>query len=202
MAREARRYDNVTFLMCLPRSRSAWLTQFLKPVAWTMHDPLKQCASIEELASKIDEVLFLNPGRPIFIADTAAVLFFGDVSRTFPDAKYLFVDRPLPEVAASLKDEGVDLPPEIGQRYESAFHRALLTSRARCDFRMEVAFDQIDRRLLNIWRFVGGDPIMSREYAERMCGTNIQIPFDQQRSLTDRRKVRRLFSTIGISITP
>lgn len=195
---ELGRYDNVTFLICLPRSRSAWLAHFLKPVAWTMHDPLKQCSSVEELAGKIDRVLFLNPGRPIFVADTAAVLFFDDISRTFLDAKFLFVERPLNFVLDSLQRAGAEVPAGVAVRYESAYNHARRVSQARRDFAMEVGFDEIDKRLLNIWRFVGGEPIMNREYAERMRGHNIQVPFDEQNANTDHHKVRRLLSTIGI----
>lgn len=188
------RYDNVTFLVCLPRSRSAWLAQFLKPVAWTMHDPLKQCASIDELGEKIDCVLnTAGPMHPIFVADTAAVLFFDDIGRRFPDARYLFVERSEHAVAASLQAKGFSGSTILGEVRDS-YARACVRSRARFDFAMHVRFGDIDRRLLNIWRFVGGENLMSMEYAERMRATNIQIPFSEQLANTDRVKVRRLLS--------
>lgn len=199
-APEQGRYDNVTFLLCLPRSRSAWLSMFLKPVAWTMHDPLKACSSIEELAGKVDEVLFLNPARPVFIADTAAVLFFADISKVFLNARFLFIERHLADVSLSLEKQGMEFPPSLGAHYVHAMHMARLTSRARRDFRMEIGFDEIDNRLLNIWRFVGNGLHMDRAYAERMRGSNIQVPFEEQHAAMDRRKVRRLFSTIGITL--
>lgn len=59
------RYDNVTFLVCLPRSRSAWLAAFLKPVAWTTHDPLKRCESIDELGLRIDAILAAYPNQTV-----------------------------------------------------------------------------------------------------------------------------------------
>lgn len=194
------RYDNVTFMMCLPRSRSAWLAQFLKPVAWTMHDPLKQCESIDELGSRIDTVLAVHHDQAMFIADTGAALFNAAISARFLNAKYLFVRRPTGEVRRSLANAGLAVPPELLERYETDFERALIVCRARRDLMLEVDYAEIDQRLLNIWRFVGNANLLSMDYAERMKGHNVQIPFAEQRAKTDIRKTRRLLSSIGIRI--
>lgn len=194
------RYDNVTFVMCLPRSRSAWLTQFLKPVAWTMHDPLKQCESIDELGCKIDTILSVHADQPMLIADTAAVLFNAAISARFINAKYLFVRRPTADVAKSLGNAGIAVPHELLERYDTDFERALLVCKARRDLMLEVDYSEINQRLLNIWRFVGNANLLSSEYAERMKGHNIQIPFAEQRAKTDIRKAKRLLSSIAIRI--
>lgn len=187
------RYDNLTFLMCFPRSRSAWLAAFLKPVAWTMHDPLKQCGSIDELGLAVDAA-YSNGADHVFVADTAAVLFFGDLSRRFPDARYLFVHRPMPDVLQSLSKHERELSDRLVDEYARAFGNARLGSSVRRDLHMSVSFRDIDNRLNNIWRFVGNGLLLSKEYAERMRQTNIQIPFDEQARNTDHAKVRRLLS--------
>lgn len=195
------RYDNVTFMVCLPRSRSAWLAEFLKPVAHTMHDPLKQCESIDELGNKLDEILFVRPHRPVFVADTAAALLFDEISKRFPDAKYLFVERAMPEVIGSVARQrgfGVFGIQQALHLSESRFWLARNVARARHDLMLEVAYKEMDQRLRNIWRFVGGDALLSPSYAEAMKRRNIQIPFEEQAANTNVRKVRRLLSHIDL----
>lgn len=187
------RYDNVTFLVCLPRSRSAWLTTFLKPCAWTMHDPLKQCESIDELGIKIDELLSHNSDLHIFVADTSAALFFSDIGRRFPDAKYLFVRRSVQDVERSLRNQDQKVGSTIGYA-DRCFRNAVRLSSARSDLAMMIDYEKIDDRLRNIWRFVGNGNLLSPTYAEKMRATNIQIPFSQQHEETDMRKARKLFS--------
>lgn len=193
------RYDNLTFLMCLPRARSAWLTTFLKPVAWTMHDPLKTCASIEELGNVVDAA-FNKGADHVFVADTAAVLFHGDLSARFINAKYLFVERSVEAVQASLRRANMAVQPELFDVMAYAYRHALTIAKARHDLFLEVPFDDIDKRLLNIWRFVGSGHLLSPEYAERMRQTNIQIPFDEQLRNTDMAKVRRLLSRLNLKL--
>lgn len=189
------RYDNLTFMMCLPRSRSAWLAQFLKPVAWTMHDPLVNCASIDEFGSKLDCIL-ANYERPVFVADTMAVMFFDQLGARFPDAKYLFVKRDPRDVRSSLRQAGMSSPIE---RQLSAMLHAEAVSDARCDLAYKVWFNDLNNRLLNIWRFVGDGKLLNRDYALNMSTANIQVPPDEQAQRIDHNKVRRLFSSIGIN---
>ena len=49
-------YEHLTIMLSLPRSRSAWMAEFLRPLCVSaMHNPLQQCASIAELGQKIDK---------------------------------------------------------------------------------------------------------------------------------------------------
>jgi len=187
------RYDNLTFMICLPRSRSAWMSHFLKPIASTRHDPLKHCASIDELGDVIDRIYDAD-GRdaPVFIADTAAVLFFDELGARFPNARYLFVERDVARVAESLRKAGMGATPGFYELMARAYAHALIVAKARNDFMLEVPFDQIDRRLLNIWRFVGANRLLDLDYAERMKNKNIQIPFDEQIRNTNPAKVGKL----------
>lgn len=191
------RYDNVTFLVCLPRSRSAWLAAFLKPVAWTMHDPLKRCESIDELGLRIDAILAAYPNQTVFVAETGTPLFYDPICARFPNAKFLFVERPVAEVMASLRREGVVPTEEFMQRYVDGYLRARAISRARHDMRLEVPFAEINARLLNIWRFVGNGLFLSGEYAVRMCERNIQVPIKRV-SPTESRKARKLYASVGL----
>lgn len=188
------RYDNVTFLICNPRSRSAWLAAFLKPVAWTMHDPLAQCESVSELGSKIDAILDAHPEQHIFVADTAAVLLFDEIGSRFPDARYLIVDRPPPEWLPSANKALGQFSPRIARAYQQQLTHALIVSEARRDLALYVPYMAVDRALLNIWRFVGNGTMLCPQYAEKMAGTNIQRPLAEQIANTDRRKVATLLA--------
>ncbi len=194
-------YDNVTFVFCLPRSRTAWLAYFLKPVAWTMHDPLKQCASIDELGEKVDAILTLHPHQPIVVVDTAAVLFHMQIAGRFPDARYVFVWRDPTDVLASINTafKG-EFPRDLLDRYNAAMVSAQSAVGARRDMKLNVRFDEIDKRARNIWRFVGGGGRLSQTYAHSMMLHNIQVPPATQRAGTDASKARRLFATIGVTI--
>lgn len=193
------RYDNVTFLMCLPRSRSRWLSQFLTrggASIWSMHDPLVKCGSIDELGDKIDSLLVMYQDRPVFVADTMAVLFFSEISKRFPNARYLFVAREPQQVRGSLRKAGMS--PSISQHI-SALHYAKLVSQARHDLNLCVDYEDLDNRLLNIWRFVGNTAPLDGDYAYRMRNTNIQVSAGDQARRIDHNKVRRLFTSIGIN---
>ena len=63
-------YEHLTFMLSLPRSRSAWMAEFLRPLCVSsMHNPLQQCASIAELGQKIDK----QPSGRVFVSDVAGL---------------------------------------------------------------------------------------------------------------------------------
>jgi hypothetical protein len=186
-------YGNVTFLLCMPRSRSAWLCEFLRPVAHTLHDPLKTCANIDELGDRIDSLLRTDPMHPIFVGDTAAPFFYDQIIERFPCARYLFVLRSFEDTAQSLHLLGL---PDHGLH---AARKLLMDAldvivRDTC-YQKFVGFDAINDELLNIWRFVGGLIELPEDYRQRAIATNIQIPFTVQNRNTDIGKVTKLFQT-------
>lgn len=190
-------YGNLTFMLCLPRSRSKWMAEFLATGATTMHDPLKKCASIEELGERIDRRLFLDPDTAVFVADTAAVLFYEQLRARFPGARWLVVSRPVEEVRRSLEAQGV--PAEMLHEFVLAFTEVIAQvahTRSR-DFVKLVRYHEIDAELHNVWKFVGVAKPLWPWYVEMMTARNIQVPFHQQQRETDHGKVARLFASRG-----
>lgn len=205
------KYDNVTFYIGLPRSRTAWLCAFLKRGnAFCSHDPLKTCESIEDLAKQYVDPFVQASSRspsPFFIADTSAAFFFDEIYERFPNARYLVVRRALSGVIKSL-------------RASTQIELDAVTSRMLkiCKFDVDGAADFLiaDRsaykrivdynnlsdpqELRNIWRFVGNTTPLSDEYAQEMLNTNITIPWEEQRRKTNVEKVRKLFASAGFSI--
>src|SRR6185436_7550221 len=89
------------FVITLPRSRSAWLAEWLGAA----HEPLSRCASLSELPD----------GGCV---DTGSALFFPALWKRWPEAKYLFLFRDLADIARSAISVG--LPTEGLQRMRTA----------------------------------------------------------------------------------
>lgn len=98
------RYDNVTFLLCNPRSRSAWLHEAMSRTCVVLpHDVLRHCASIDELVARVNTARHNYPGRPVFVADSSMILFVEAVRAAMPGAKFVFVYRAPLEVEMSMR---------------------------------------------------------------------------------------------------
>lgn len=91
-------YEHVTLCFSLPRSRSQWLAWLYGQAVSSWHDPLKLCKHPLELKEMID-----RETGPLFIADTAAILFHTAITESLPGATFLYVSRPPQDVCASLK---------------------------------------------------------------------------------------------------
>ena len=110
-----RDYSRVTFMFCLPRSRSQWFAWLINKssntVAW--HDPLKRCGHPNTLVLMIDKFLDDNPDKRLFIADTAAVMFFRyfTMALSAPSMSssramnYFFVRRQFGDVLHSMREQ-------------------------------------------------------------------------------------------------
>lgn len=191
------RYDNVTFCISLARCRTAWLCRFLKPVAITMHDPLKNCASIEELGFKIDAYL-ATADSPLFVADTATALFYDQIKARFPNARYLFVQRLMTDVKKSMRAASMPADGPLMDAAEQGWFKAFNAAVNQNDFMYHAPYDAMNAHLRNIWRFVGGDRLLSDEYLETLIGQNIQVPFSIQQAQVNQAKLRRLLSTLKL----
>jgi len=189
-------YGHVTFLLCLPRSRSAWLAQFMRPYcAASWHNPLQQCASVEELGQKVDAIT--SPGR-VFIADVAAIFFFERLLVRFPGAKYIVVHRPAREIDNSMKKLGIRPPLDLRAAEKQLIEMAN-SIRMRDDVMTGTFFELNSAEIMRaICRFATGI-VPPFEYYRRMSKTNVQVPIAEQIKRTDIAKQRALFSTAKIA---
>lgn len=187
-------YEHLTIMLCLPRSRSAWMAEFLRPhVTVSMHNPLQQCASIEELGQKIDAVQ-----GTVFISDVAGLFFFDKLIERFPGAKYLFVHRPSREVEASMARLGVVAPLDLRKAEKQLLdiangirHNAWVMSGS--------FFELHNPALLGaIVRFVSGQFVTPR-HLHAMMNKNVQVSIADQIARTDIQKQRLLFSKAKIT---
>jgi len=86
------------FIVGLPRSRTAWLANLLTyGDSFCFHDALSHVPSPQHLPA-----LFMSGGRPVIgDADPSVPLFHGEIAELFPEAQYVFVDRPYEDALAS-----------------------------------------------------------------------------------------------------
>lgn len=187
-------YQHVTFMLCLPRSRSAWMTEFMRPfVAASLHNPLQQCASIAELGTKVDAA---QPGR-VFIADVAGLFFFDQIVMRFPGAKFVVVHRPAREVELSMQKLGVTPPLNI-RTAERQLLELGQQLRMRDDSMTGTFFELHSPQVVQaIAKFATGADV-PYSYWLKMKDRNIQMSLDQQVKRTDIVKQRALFGTARI----
>ncbi|MBP9155518.1 MAG: hypothetical protein KBF48_11280 [Xanthomonadales bacterium] len=78
------------FIVCLPRSRSAWLSNLLTyESVLCLHEPLLGCRSLDDLEAKL-----ATTGTPIAgAADTGAMFWVDDIIERFPDARFVLLAR-------------------------------------------------------------------------------------------------------------
>lgn len=187
-------YEHATFMLSLPRSRSAWMAEFLRPfVAVSMHNPLQQCASIEELGQKVDAA---PPGR-VFISDVSAMFFFDQLLIRFPGARFLVVHRPAHEVENSMRRLGVH-PPLNVRSAEKQLVEIGLGLRGRDDAMTGTFFELNSPQIVQaIAKFATGVDVPYSHYL-RMKDRNVQVPVSEQIRRTDIAKQRLLFGTARI----
>lgn len=190
-------YRDLTIMLSLPRSRSAWMAAFVRPDTGhrnaSLHNPLQQCASIEELGKMVD----LLPPGPAFIADVAALFFFDQLVVRFPGAKFLIVHRPAREVAHSMEKLGVTPPLDLRKAEKQLIDIA--SSIRHNDWVLAGSFFELHNPVLlsAIYKFVTGQVVEPR-HLHVMMKTNVQVSLQDQIARTDIQKQRLLFGKAKI----
>lgn len=188
-------YEHLTIMLSLPRSRSAWMAEFLRipGVVDTLHNPLQQCGSIEELGTKVDA---LTAGR-VFVSDVAALFFFDQLVVRFPGAKFLIVHRPAREVAHSMEKLGIVPPLDLRKAEKQLVDIA--SSIRHNDWVLAGSYFELHNPTLlsAIFKFVSGQVVSSR-HLHTMMARNVQVPLQEQIARTDIQKQRLLFGKAKI----
>lgn len=187
-------YEHLTIMLSLPRSRSAWMAEFLRPLCVSsMHNPLQQCASIAELGQKIDK----QPSGRVFVSDVAGLFFFDQLLVRFPGAQYLVVHRAASEVEQSMRKQGIQPPLNVRKA-----ERQLLDIAAHIrphPWSMTGTFFELHspQILMAVAKFATGHAVEPR-YLHQMMNRNVQVPIQEQIARTDMQKQRQLFSKAKI----
>jgi len=143
------------FVLGLPRSRTAWLANFLTyGDLFCHHEASNGCKSMAEYKDKIQDDGDSN---------TAIALF--NIEEEFPDAKFIIIDSP-PEKAIeySLKTYGIENKESILEM------KAILDNIDG----LHIPVNDIDNRLEDIWNYVSSDHFNEKR-AKLLSSLNIQI---------------------------
>jgi len=147
------------FILRLPRSRTAWLANFLTYDGMVcFHDGLNGVSSIDEYKKKINGCGDSNTGLALF-----------DFERHFPDRKVIVIDSSVERSIEFGKDiYGIDLTEEFIK----------LKKRLDIIAGMHISLSDIDRKLKEIWNYVYSIPF-NEDRARELSEINIQAnPYD------------------------
>jgi len=95
---------DVVFLLALPRSRTAWIANWLSDHAAVLHEPIGECESLDDLERRIEAARLSRdpPARTVVVADSLAPVITEELIAHFPRCRFLCVYRPNDDVYGSL----------------------------------------------------------------------------------------------------
>lgn len=177
------------FILSLPRSRTAWLSVFLTyENSYCFHEGLVECESVSALPR-----LFAATGKPVVgNSDCGNILFLDELRETFPDAKFVIVERPLAEVVDELHHMGLNnFDPET---IEYAAHE--LTLARRTLDALLIDYRDLDENVCrHIWQHCIGTPFDESRW-RMLDGLDIQIILSKKLAAI-RRNGSNLESLLG-----
>lgn len=166
------------FILSLPRSRTAWLSNFLTyENSFCFHEGLMRVGTAYQL-----EHLFECVNKPIVgNSDCGNLLFMDEIAETFPDASYVLIERPYDEVINSMHAMG---PSFTDDRYVQKAARLMESAKRYLD-PLIVDYHELNRDACRrIWRHCIGTPFDTLRW-QILDGINIQI--DPDRKLEELR---------------
>jgi len=97
------------FILGLPRSRTAWLANwFTYGPSVCLHDPSMVAKDVGELARLLHDEMGNYPSAGyIGTSDSANVVWFWDLARCFPAARFLIVRRDVEQCIKSVEAQGL-----------------------------------------------------------------------------------------------
>lgn len=144
------------FVVGLPRSRTAWLANFLTyDNRLCFHEGLNGCQSLE----KYREKLGANKG------DSSTGLMLIDINALYPDAPVLVIESDGKKTAEFIYKEYGFYAPEAVDFFKSKL-RKIKGKR--------IHVNDIDNRLEEIWAYLIGTPF-NRQRADLLTGFNVQM---------------------------
>ena len=150
-----------TLVLGLPRSRTAWLANFLTHNAFFCHhEGINGCSSIEEYKAKIGSDSDSNTGLALF-----------DVNKLFPDTNIIVIDSSITAAVKYGKEVyGVDTTEDM------------LTYKAKLDEidGLHVPIASMNNGLERIWNYATNGTLFNAQRAEMLTKLDIRVkePFN------------------------
>ena len=145
------------FVLGLPRSRTAWLANFLTfDGLFCHHEGINGCSTMSDYAEKI--------GKD---GDSNTALAFFDIKDLFPDSKIIIIDNSIDAAVAFGRKQGNDI------RESMKAEKKILDSMDG----LHIDISEIDERLEEIWSYVTDKPF-NKKRADMLKNFNVQVQGD------------------------
>lgn len=160
---------NPVFILSLPRSRTAWLANFLTyGPCIAMHEPLTECSSLDDL----DQMMRATEAPVVAVCDTSLTMLSRQLVARYPNARYVMIMRDADAVRESIELAG--LPVEGFDNLVRAYGHALdIVLSTTHNAVMPVEAMDLEDELPTLWHFV-------------MQG-RVEFPIHRYRMLRDMR---------------
>lgn len=170
------------FIFCLPRSRSAWLSNLLTHESvMCLHEPLVRCRSLDDLEARL-----ATTGMPISgCSDTGAMFLVDRIIETYPDARFVILARdPKGYVEQAQRmgataNDAIAIMDQFGAAIEVL---AKLGKRT-----LTVASRQLDEYAVcdKVWRHIGMPVGLNRVRFDMLHDMKVEIMPDRIRDLVE-----------------
>jgi len=145
------------FILGLPRSRTAWLANFMTHNGFNcLHDGLNGCNSINDYKTKLGP----NSGD----SNTGLVLF--NFRKYFPTARTVIIDNSIASAVQYAK-----------QRYSVDIAEQLLDAKAKLDdvHGLHISYHDINKKLETIWAYLTHDAPFDAKRAELLVSLDVSV---------------------------
>lgn len=174
------RYEHLTIMYSLPRSRTQWWRWFMAHGCHALHDPLAKCRHPGQVKAIVDAC----EGEPVFIADTAAIFFHDRFQSLLPGHRRIFMFRGVGRVEASIRAQGL-IPPSalLADGFDRLWQRASIDGPT-----VQLAFNTLTPRdAAEVFTLVTGKAC-NHEFAAEKMRTHVDVPLRRQyRNADDTR---------------
>lgn len=164
------------FVLGLPRSRTAWLANFLTyGDKFCFHEGINGCRSIDEFKSK------LGPN-----GDSGTSMMLFDMNALFPDAPIVIIER-----------DPIHVIEYVKETFDLCESEVLYRAKEKLDKidGLRIQYEDINNKLPEIWEHLIGEGF-NKKRADMLIKLNIQVsdPYD-----FDLEATKELFNEVSFS---
>lgn len=183
------------FIFCLPRSRSAWLSNLLSiDSVICLHEALLGCRSLDEMELKLSATGADVAG----CADTGMTLFTDRIVERYPDARFVILARDLTGYIDNMLKLGSSK--QHARNMLADFNGAIETLSALGDRTLIVHSQHLDGYGVcqRIWEHIGMTTTLNRARFDMLRDLKVEVMLDRMQARVEAHKdeIRELFSEV------
>lgn len=147
------------FVLGLPRSRTAWLANFLTyGDSFCYHEGLDGCSTVQEYKQKIQGC-----------GDSSTGLYLLDINKEFPDTKRIIIEPDSKDIERAKKFTETYFPQVPKEWVEYLYYKLMQVDGPR------VPFKEINNNLEFIWTYLIPDKPFNKKRADQLMNMNVQV---------------------------